>query len=543
MPVQQAAAGTLPPSSLFARETPPAPVTPPTQFISSGPATQGIPSLNLGVALGDSAGAPGLASPLPRGRNIAALRAPRGTNFIRLAIAALFLLGFLGLAGFFLKDTIMGLVGVDDPGSDLPVAPVLPQPNAPGSIEAPHSLGVVPPAPEAGAVTPPSNSGNQGMMVTAEPHVPVIQGTGLGSAPVQPLESVPPRAQPATDAEIQAMTGTGGQTTAATASTAAPATPAAPENKLLEVASKPDGMEPRPQNVATAPGSFDRPDSAAAPTTDEGIPPKAMPALDALKAFLNASTVSERSKLTLGADVMRPLMERYYSKMSDGPVSVDHISFSNFDDKPDLGTGAHCIFRLESKIWEYPVPVMMEKQADGWKVDWLTFIELKDRKLEEFFKGYHEGRFMFHVGIFRQHYFDDAVPNRDQKDCFSVGLERPNPFRAPVFLSKESPLAQQLRERLPWEVHVWAIVELEWKKLGSQQWVELVSMPQMHWYSVPAQPKAKPVSAPEQPSSLPAEPVPPPLGNAAAGSPPKAAPVTEEKFPPGIRRSPATGGR
>jgi hypothetical protein len=44
------------------------------------------------------------ASPLPAGRNLAALRPNRGTNVIRLAMAAVFLLGFLGLAAFFLKD-------------------------------------------------------------------------------------------------------------------------------------------------------------------------------------------------------------------------------------------------------------------------------------------------------------------------------------------------------------------------------------------------------------------------------------------------------
>jgi len=39
---------------------------------------------------------------------------------------------------------------------------------------------------------------------------------------------------------------------------------------------------------------------------------------------------------------------------------------------------------------------------------------------------------------------------------------------------------------MSWETHVWAIVELEWKKQGSQQWVELKGVPQMHWYSLPA---------------------------------------------------------
>jgi hypothetical protein len=98
---------------------------------------------------------------------------------------------------------------------------------------------------------------------------------------------------------------------------------------------------------------------------------------------------------------------------------------------------------------------------------------------------------------------------------------------------------------------VWAVVELEWKKLGSQQWVELVSMPQMHWYSVPATPR--PISTSEKPPlEAPAAPAaasansqafPPGIKRSPAGSAPtiqKAMPVPDQPFPPGIRRSPAS---
>lgn len=66
--------------------------------------------LSLGTALHPETGsAVHAAPPLPPGRSIASLRAPRGTNFIRLAFAAVFLLGFLGLVGYLLKDNLPGL--------------------------------------------------------------------------------------------------------------------------------------------------------------------------------------------------------------------------------------------------------------------------------------------------------------------------------------------------------------------------------------------------------------------------------------------------
>ena len=505
-------------SSLFGRETPPAPVTPATQYLSPAaqPMVPGMPSLNLGTGQGE-------ASPLPRGRNMSALAAPRGTRFIRLAIAAIFLFGFIGIAGYLFKDALKeAFAGLGDEAAEIPSAPQIPNASdlsPPSSISHDAPDGRQPRLPD----SPDTSELNRVSSGDSTPPV-VAQGTSLGQSPTD----TPPRAIPASQEEIR--TASQGEPTGAMPTESSPPSianelqPVKISNdreKLLEIPT-PSGSG----DQSTPTSSSDIANSSSSAAADD-IPPKAQPALAALQSFLSSPTVADRSRYTLAADVMKPLMDRYYLKMSDGPIVVDHIGFSNYEDRPELGAGAHCIFRVESKTWEYPVPVMLEKQADGWKVDWLAFVELKDRKLEEFFKGYTEGRFMFHVGIYRQHYFEDAVPNRDQKDAFSVGLERPNPFRAPVFLAKDSSLSKTLATRLPWETHVWAIVELEWKKLGSQQWVELVSMPQMHWYSVPTGPR--PISTPEQPHSP-------------APAVPKAEPANEA-FPPGIRRSPATGGR
>ncbi len=86
--------------SLLGREVPPAPVSPSTTALHPG----GHASLSLGGALGQESFAASPVVQIPAGRNIASLRAPRGTNFIRLAFAAMFLLGFLGLVGFMVKD-------------------------------------------------------------------------------------------------------------------------------------------------------------------------------------------------------------------------------------------------------------------------------------------------------------------------------------------------------------------------------------------------------------------------------------------------------
>ncbi|HRH95165.1 MAG TPA: hypothetical protein PLB55_04490 [Prosthecobacter sp.] len=265
---------------------------------------------------------------------------------------------------------------------------------------------------------------------------------------------------------------------------------------------------------------------------EDDAPPAAKPAVIALKKFLASHTFTERLQYTLGAEHMKPLMERYYTRSPDGPVIVDSIHFVRMDPNPELGSGRHCIFSLENKTWEFPVPVMLEEQADGFKVDWLAFVEFKDRLLEKFFQSYQEGPARFHVGIIRHHYFEDGVPNLERKDAFRVSPAPPNSFQASVFLDKESALAQELRTRMPWETHVWAVVELEWKKLGSQQWVELSAVPQMHWYSLPMAPRA--ISTPQKAGE--AEELPPGISKNGVSGKSTSRPTSNDP-PPGIRKS------
>lgn len=526
----------LPAGSLLGREVPPAPVTPATQALAPNAA---FPASSFGSVGGMPMQSPASpASPLPAGRNLAALRPNRGTNVIRLALAAVFLLSFLGLAAFFLKDTISGYLGS---------SPEAPESTDPGKIVLPtavpaeskgatkqtgeKNIASTPPDAPPPAPAPPAKAGS-----AAADSTQPLMGT------VSQLEDAPiPKAQPATPSEVAMVKNTETQ----------PPAPATTQDSTAPLSGAPSSENATmPKIPEAAPGAPTPREAIAGGMDDkptEKIPVEAEPALKTLKAFLASSSAEERATHVLGADLMKPLLDRYYSRNNDGPITIDHISFGRYDKQPELGAGAHCIFHIESKTWEYPVPAMLEEQPDGWKVDWLTFIELKDRKLEEFFKTYQEGKAAFHVGIFRQHYFGDEVPNRDQKDAFSIGLPRPNPFRAPVFISKDAELARELSKRLPWEVHVWAIVELEWKKLGSQQWVELVSMPQMHWYSIPAAPR--PISTSQKPPvQAPAggEVLPPGIKRSPAGQAPtiqKATAVPEQDFPPGIRRSPATRGR
>ncbi|MBB5032075.1 hypothetical protein [Prosthecobacter vanneervenii] len=466
-------------------------------------------------------------SPLPAGRSIASLRAPRGTNFIRLAFAALFLLGFLGLVGFLLKDYIPGLIpsltGHDlteeSAKSGSTLKPSIP--SATGPLTSSPSKPAEAPADKTTASTSATGDGKtdpRPITVGFDPQEPVTS-----TPKVSPAQGSTAMASASTTSPPAAANGTA-MANAAT-STPTPTTPGA----LLEVPPTPTPNTAAANNPAVAPSGL----GEAQAIEEEGIPPAAKPAADAIKKFLAAKNLSERLQYTLGADLMKPLMERYYARSPEGPITVDRIQFVRMDPNPELGTGRHCILSLENKTWEFPVPVMLEEKDDGFKVDWIAFVEFKDRMLEKFFQSYQEGKARFHVGIIRHHYFEDGVPNLDHKDVFRISPAPPNSFQASVFLDKDSPLAVELRTMLPWETHVWAVVELEWKKLGSQQWVELSAVPQMHWYSLPMT-TAKAIPAPQKAGPV-EDDIPP--GITKNGKRGKSSEVKPAEPPPGIRKS------
>ena len=215
------------------------------------------------------------------------------------------------------------------------------------------------------------------------------------------------------------------------------------------------------------------------------VTPEAKRAADALQAFFAAGNLSERMPLTLGAANMKSLMERYYAKKDSGPIEVSEIKLLRHDPSPGTGGGAHCVFTVASKLWEYPIPVMLQEEGGAYKVDWLAFVEFRDNLLFEFLSDYQEMPARFHVGIRRTHYFEDDVPDLDGKDCFEIQPPLPS-YVGYVFLPKESPLAADLASRISWEtLTAYVIVELRWKRLGPMKWVELTGVPQLNWYSFP----------------------------------------------------------
>lgn len=427
--------------------------------LPSGPLSpQPPPLLNLPAQEnpGRNVPASGRSRPLPKSR--------KGSNVFMIGLAVICLGGLLAAGGWLFREPITEMVqrfqGAQETATVAEASvsiPSLPEPTLPDSDNSRPTAEV------------PSNA-TGGRFDPAE------------TIPPQAMEPTPERGktEPTAESKTEPMI-------------AKADSPLAPELPKAESNSPPSTLvEVTTPATAKTTGSLTA-SSESAPASGsnsairmDGITPAAQPAADALMAFLKAENLEERLRYTLAPELMRPYMERYYSANPDGPILVDAVALVRHDPKPQIGGGAHAVFGLESKTWEYALPVMLEEQQGRFKVDWLSFVEFKDRLLEKFLQGYQEGAARFHVGITRTHYFEDKVPNASSKDAFRLSPAPPNPFTATVFIEKDSDLGRDLRDKIPWGSQVWAIVELEWIKLGNLTWVQLSGVPQLNWYSVPA---------------------------------------------------------
>ncbi|MEI6533910.1 MAG: hypothetical protein WCN98_01120 [Verrucomicrobiaceae bacterium] len=208
--------------------------------------------------------------------------------------------------------------------------------------------------------------------------------------------------------------------------------------------------------------------------------PDAQPAANALKQFFSAKTWQDRLALTQAPEKMRPLMERYYGANKDGSIQVARIELIRHDRAPETGS-PHCVFQVTGPALEQPLPVMVESSPEGWKVDWLTFTEFKDKLMLRFLQSWSDEPGRFHVMMRRTHYFDEDVPDLDKKYCFELTPPEPG-VSGFVFVPKGSPLAKELDRSLGWEItNVAAVVELQWRKQDRYQWVEMTAVPQYNW--------------------------------------------------------------
>lgn len=474
-------AGSLLSSFLNPQETPAA-IPPPRTALPTEPAapaaTTTLPESPLGPRLGEIDPSAQLAKrgrkPLPAFPG----RPSKGSNIVRLGIAALFIFGAIGALLFAFKDPLTDLyyqhvaplfVQAEETEEPPPPAPV-PTVDTAETVKpaVPEPQPKVDPAPkDEPPPTKPVATNPMPPATSLDPDAPVPKPqtqtppTAPQISPTPDGSTMPEIVKPAVPA-LPADLGT-------------PPAPPPPKTSLMEV--------PKDDAPATSGTS-----TLTRPTTDLSVvtdtPDAAKPAAQALIDFLSSDSIEAKRKYILGSGdpQVNTHIERYYGQNSPAPIPITSIGFIRHDPNPEVGGGMQSVFMVASPEWKYPIPVMLQETKTGFKLDWISFVEFKDNWLLKFVQGYHETPGRFHVSIKRSHYFDRDVPDLDNKDCFLIQPPQED-FEVAVFVPKKSPLAEMLRRELGWSTqYAYILAEIQWRQDGTNQWVELTAVPQLNWY-------------------------------------------------------------
>ncbi len=391
-----------------------------------------------------------------------------GSNWARLGIAAVLLLGGLALLAYVARAPLLDfyyrhlapLVQSDSEDTELPSEVVAEPPaseNPPAKEvatdeppllepETEKTVGMNPPLPGQLAREDPEPA------VSSEPKDPVLPA--IPPVPADAVGETPMEIKKADPVPLGEM------------ALPAPPPPVTPDT-LIEV---PAGQASKPVEPAHAPAL--------------AIPDEAKPASEALMAFLSADTLEGKRQFILGADdpQINALVERYYGQADAVPIPITSIGLIRHDPNPEVGGGMQSVFMVASPDWTYPIPVMVQETKSGYKLDWIAFIEFKDNWLFKFVQGYRENPGRFHVSIKRGHYFERDVPDLENKDCFIIQPPQED-FEVSVFVPKNTPLAEKLRRDLSWSTqYAYVLAEIQWRDDGVHQWIELTAVPQLNWY-------------------------------------------------------------
>lgn len=403
-------------------------------------------------------------------------RPARGLSLLQAGMALLMLLGVVGIALYTFRQPLLRLFNGQEPQvTETNEQPEVSAPPAEGKSPAPEKTLSLPPK----EATPAKEPGAEIASSTSKaPPPPEKTPDPVKSKPATPPTEIV-RAQPVSAAEVAAVRQASGSMSSNQGSSA----PEVPN--LVEVPSL-TGSD-APLLGETSAKASDASDSNQGLGPSSAIPSEDQPFAQALMSFFQASTLEDKLRyiLFLEDPEIAALARNYYSMHPPKAVEITRISHIRSDPNPEVGGGRQAVFSVVSPSWNGDIPVMVQDTSSGFKLDWVAFIEFKDHFLHTFSSAYRPTAGHFHVGISRSHYFRSDVPDLENKHCFEVSAPH-LPETIPVFVPKDSPIADALTRIITWDTQVvYVIADLQWRREGNAEWIELIGVPQMNWYSKP----------------------------------------------------------
>ena len=185
-------------------------------------------------------------------------------------------------------------------------------------------------------------------------------------------------------------------------------------------------------------------------TTSDTPPPASIlaGAEIALRQFLAAPNRKERAALVLDPAKTIPAMEAYYRTRPDVATAASAVSLEQNEIDP-VTKRMLCVFKVVTADAPEGFPVPVAETADGWKADWMAFVEFRDNLFKRFADGPVGSEGQFHLIARNTHYFGDPFPGIESYTAYRLDPPRPDQ-EAYAFVRNGSEAQQKLAEHTAW---------------------------------------------------------------------------------------------
>ncbi|MFN0129586.1 MAG: hypothetical protein ACKV19_23210 [Verrucomicrobiales bacterium] len=218
-----------------------------------------------------------------------------------------------------------------------------------------------------------------------------------------------------------------------------------------------EGDKP-PGEVSVAGGS-----GAPTPVSVAPAPASAevLAAQRAVRGLVAARSVAEVLPWIFDASALEPTVRSYHAQHVLEPM-VDAVTEHEYSGVISAtGRTAH-IFNVLGPSHPRGFPVSAESTANGYRIDWQSYIQWRDAWLRRFLDSQATEPQTLFVVLRRTHYFNDDVTGLDDKHAFRVTSAVPDDEGAVAFVDKKSAVGRSLNEVYEWRTLYFPVVELQW---------------------------------------------------------------------------------
>jgi hypothetical protein len=298
---------------------------------------------------------------------------------------------------------------------------------------------------------------NPEIEIPEAPVAPAPGEVGPGAPVPEATPPEPPPSEASASASPAAEFAPGSETSPAAVATGPPL-PATGVFTLWEGDSPPEAAsEPAsPESSATA-------SSAAAEATGVEV----AEALKAVRQLIAARTVAEVLPCIFDATALESTVREYHGRHPLQPLADAVVEHQYSGVIPATGRKAH-IFNVLNPAHPRGFPVSAEQTPDGYRIDWQSYIQWRDTWLRRFIQSDSTDPQSLFVVLRRTHYFNDDVPNLDDKFAFKITSAVPDDEGAIAFVEKNSAIGRSLAELYEWRTLYFPVVELQWVSSGKE---------------------------------------------------------------------------